>query len=94
MCFCRDPKGATKQDQCTCTALVKNGKKATGMTWADKADVLLDLFLECSDNNKDTNMMRNLKALLREEVPKNKNRRKNQFNKIPKDNVKKQISVK
>ena len=94
MCFCRDPKGRTKQNQCTCTALVKNGKNDTDMTWVDKADVLLDLFLECSTNNKDKNMLRNLKALLREELPKNKNRRKNQSNKILKENVKTQIPVK
>jgi hypothetical protein len=94
VCFCRDSKGTTKQDQCTCTALAKNGKKATDMTWVDKADVLLDLFLESSDNNKDKNMLRNLKALLREEVTKNKNRRKKQSNKIPKENVKNQIPVK
>jgi hypothetical protein len=72
VCFCRDPKDTTKQDQCTCTALVKNGKKDTGMTWVDKADVLLDLFLEWCNNNKDKNMFRNLKTLLREEVTKNK----------------------
>ena len=57
-----------------------------------KADVLIDLFLEYN-KKKDKNKFRDLEALLREEIQNSKNRRKDLSNKTQQENYKNQVSV-
>ena len=57
-----------------------NNEEEMNLTWEEKADnVLLDFFLKCNEG-KDEKTIKNLEALLREEILKSKKRKIDQSN--------------